>query len=113
LQPVGRRDEPLRQQFDVEAQMARALIDGFFVGRQQIRKQRAKAGLVQLPCHVAVARAEPAAAASMREQHQPRGAGREAQVAVQHGRAGRYAHGMLLDHAMQRRYGLHGYTPDG
>ena len=59
------------QQFDVEAQVARVLIDAFFTIGQQVQEHRAEARLAQRARNVLVARTVPAAAAAVCEQDHP------------------------------------------
>ena len=83
--PGGRHQQPPREQLDVEniATVAR-LFDG-----QEVEEQCGKAILPQSLRNKVVARAEPAAAAAMREQHDPLGIEWQTQKAFEPNRCDR------------------------
>ena len=66
-QPGGRAGEAVGEQADVEPQVGGAGIHHFFLGGEQVEQERAEPGLLEPAGDGAVARAEPAAAAAMRE----------------------------------------------
>ena len=79
LRPAGDRGEALGEQVDVEdlGSVARLSV------AEKIEEQRGESSLVQQGGHFAVAGAEPAGAAPVREDHQARGVLGQTQVAVQ------------------------------
>src|SRR5205814_2636766 len=82
-EPLRGADEPIGEQADIEAQMARPFVDRFLLGSEQIDEQRAEAALAQDLGDVAVARAEAAAAAPMGEENDAHGALRNDEIPLQ------------------------------
>ena len=68
-QPIGCADQPVGQQADVEAKLTRAQVDLFFLAGEQIEEQGAHAPFAKHIGDEVVTRAEAAAAAAMRKQH--------------------------------------------
>jgi hypothetical protein len=56
---------------DVEPEMGGLLVYGFLLGSEEIQQQGAEPGALELVSHVLIPPAVPAAAASVREQHDP------------------------------------------
>src|SRR5207245_4442239 len=104
-EPVGDLDEALGQQADVEAQAGRPDVGHLLLRREEVDEQRREPRLVEQLRHVTVARAEPAAAAAVGEQHDGAGAVGESQVPVEGHRSGPAADA-LLGH----RYTAKGYV---
>jgi hypothetical protein len=88
--PVRDGREPVGHQLDVEAIAAVQAVALFFVFGEEIEQQCAEAGLLEQRRHVLVTRAEAAAAAAMREQHDPLRAGWNLQLPLQGHVADRY-----------------------
>ena len=89
--PARRILHSLRQHGDIEAVFPGLQVHLFLLRRQQVEQQRGEAALLQALRHPPVARAVPAAAATMGKQDQRRKRGRQGEIAVQPGVARRKA----------------------
>jgi len=83
VQPIDRGQHAVGQQADVEAQVARDPVDCLLVAGQKIEQEGGVAVLPQTRGDEAVARAEPAAAAAMRERDHPGGTPRAIEVRLE------------------------------
>jgi hypothetical protein len=81
VRPVRRVHQPPAEQRDVEAVLARLDVALFLDPGEEIEKQRRDSRMLQLRGDPDVARAVPAAAAAVREQHDPFRARRNGEVA--------------------------------
>ena len=70
LDPVGGREQPPGEKRDVEAQVSALDVEGLLLRRQQVDQERGHARFAQLPRDELVARALPAAAAAVGEDHE-------------------------------------------
>src|SRR5215813_1540736 len=84
-EPGGRIHESRSEQLDVETQMTRLPINGFFFWREQIKEQCAEPSVAEHACDVLVTRAETTAAAAVREGDNAAGTCRNLQSAVKSG----------------------------
>ena len=75
--------EAFAQQRDIEAEMTRVILQPFLLFGQQVEEQRTEARALQVTRHRLIARASPAAAAAMGENHQPACRGRHREIARQ------------------------------
>jgi hypothetical protein len=76
-------NKALREQIDVEAEVARAKVDLLFLRGQQIEQQRANARRLKRTRDELIARAVPAAAAAVREEDDAARAGGQTQLSFQ------------------------------
>ena len=84
LQPIGDSDDPTGQQPDIEAQLAGELVHPFFFSGEKVEQQRRQAAQLQVSRDKAITGAEPAAAAAVNEEHQPRSSRHECEHAFEH-----------------------------
>ena len=75
--------EAFAQQRDIEAELTRVILQPFLLFGQQVKQQRTEARALQVTRHRLIARASPAAAAAMGENHQPTCRGRHREIARQ------------------------------
>jgi hypothetical protein len=73
--PIGDRHEAPGEKTDIETQRGSMVVDQFFVLRQQVNEDRGDRASIQDVSNPAISRAMPAAAASVRKDHQA-GSGR-------------------------------------
>src|SRR6202022_837439 len=95
-EPIGDADEPLGEQLDLEAQLCRLQIDHLFLRGQEVDQQGRELYVVEQLRHLAVARAEAAAATAVSEQNNAAGALGQAQIAVETDRTSRDPDRMLF-----------------
>src|SRR5438128_874240 len=76
--------QTLSQQSNIESQVTRAKVDGFFFAGKQIEEQRADAGFANRAGDELIAWTMTAAAGTMSEQHHALSAGRNVQLALKH-----------------------------
>jgi hypothetical protein len=105
--PVGSGDDATAEQWDVEPILGGAHVDTLLGGREQVEEQRRETTPIQKVRYLAIARAETAAAASVREDDEPAGAGRNLKVGIEHIPAVRNSN------RVDRRSTLHVHTPVG
>src|SRR6266446_1136061 len=110
-EPIGDADEPLGEQLDVEAQLCRLQIDHLFLRGQEVDQQGRELCVVEQLRHLAVARAEAAAATAVSEQNNAADALGQAQIAVETDRTSRDPDRMLF--AFPPHRSLHGQTAKG
>jgi hypothetical protein len=105
LRPVGQRGHPVGEQGDVEPEMPGPHVQLLFAGGEQVGQDGGQPGGVQLAGHVAVARAVPATAATVREQYHPAGV-------IGHGHVGAQLRAACrdLEAALDQ---AHGHTANG
>src|SRR5687767_1176646 len=77
MQPVGHRYQPGAEQGDVEAVLARALVDRVLLRRQQVKQEGGKPSILQCRRDLPVARTEATAPAAVREDDDSRRAFRD------------------------------------
>jgi hypothetical protein len=82
-QPVDGTDQAAGEQPDVEAEFAAAQVELLLLGGEQVHQQGAEAGPLQVLGDAPVARTVAAAAAAVREQHDPVAVRGSRQVAVE------------------------------
>src|SRR3989442_1614561 len=90
LQPIGRFQQSLRQEVDIETEAPGANVDLLFSSGQQVQKQRGESALLQNVRHVTISRAVPATAAAMRKQDDTGGGFRNGQISRQADRRNLY-----------------------
>jgi hypothetical protein len=82
-EPVDCRYEAPRQKGDVEPVLSRNFVDSLFSRAQQVEQERCKPGIAQHSRNVSVPRAEPAASASVRKEHNAFRVGRNSESAFE------------------------------
>jgi len=92
INPPQHSTHTARQQLDIESQARSSNILGFLIGREEIHKQRRQMRIVEDRRNVLIPRAEPAAAAPVRKDHQADTRGGNMYVAPQHSMFHRNAH---------------------
>jgi hypothetical protein len=89
-------DKPLREHWNIKAQVARVLVDRLFFECEQIDQQRAKTVILQSASDGAVSPAVSAAAAAVGKQNQSAGGVGNAQVAFQLNAASLYVNCLFM-----------------
>jgi len=69
FRPVGRVNEALREQHNVESKFGRVRVDRFLFRRKQIKKQRRQSGFVERTGNELIPGAVPATTASVDEKN--------------------------------------------
>src|SRR5205085_8755348 len=87
------------EQTDIETVLARVKIGRFFFRRQQIEQQGGKSRIIERARDKLIARAVPAATATVRKEHERLRLIDNRQIAVEHCAAGRDSH-FTLAHAL-------------
>src|SRR5438552_3003091 len=93
LRPIDRRNDAVGEQRYVEAKFSSRDVDQFLAVSEEIQQQRAETRMLKHLCHRAVARAVPAASASVRKEDKSVRIGRQTEVAVEGDTSRIEAHG--------------------